>query len=166
VFPVTRRSTLLGLAHSAITVCATTVLLSPAAAVAHEVTAGTLIIQHPWARATAPTAKAGALYLTVRNTGAEADRLTGVTTDAAQKCELHLSETSNGVMKMQMVDSIEVPAGGATSFAPQGAHIMLMGLKAPLKKGAHFAATLHFERAGDVAIDVLVQGIADLQPAE
>jgi len=133
---------------------------------AHEVTAGALTIQHPWARATAATAKAGALYLTVRNQGTEADRLTGVSTDAAETCELHLSETSNGVMTMQRVDSVAVPAGGATTFAPQGAHIMLMGLKAPLKKGVHFPATLHFEKAGDVAVDVLVQGIADLQPAD
>ncbi|HEY7576040.1 MAG TPA: copper chaperone PCu(A)C [Acetobacteraceae bacterium] len=160
MFPVTRRS-VLGFA-----LCATTVLLSPGPLSAHEVTAGALTIQHPWARATAATAKAGALYLTVRNNGAEADRLTGVTTDAADNCEIHLSETSNGVMTMQMVDSVEVPAGGTAAFAPQGAHIMLMGLKAPLKKGAHFPATLHFEKAGDVAVDVLVQGIADLAPAE
>jgi copper(I)-binding protein len=162
VSPVTRRS----VSFALLAVSASAVLLSPATASAHEVTAGALTIQHPWARATAPTAKAGALYLTVRNTGVEADRLTGVSTDAAERCELHLSETSNGVMTMQMVDSIEVSAGGAATFAPQGAHIMLMGLKAPLKKGAHFPATLHFEKAGDVAVDVLVQGIADLQPAE
>jgi hypothetical protein len=159
VFPATRRSLLLG-----VVLCATLLTSGPVSA--HEVTAGALTIQHPWARATAATAKAGALYLTVRNNGAEADRLTGVTTAAAAKCELHLSETSNGVMTMQMVDSVEVPAGGTATFAPQGAHVMLMGLTAQLKKGAHFPATLHFEKAGDVAVDVLVQGIADLQPAE
>ena len=161
MFPVTRRSMLLGLALSAITA-----VLSPERAFAHEVTAGTLTIQHPWARATAPTAKAGALYLTVRNNGAEADRLIGVSSAAAERCELHLSETSGGTMTMRMVDGVDVPAGGTAAFAPQGAHIMLMGLKAPLKKGTHFPATLHFEKAGDVAVDVLVQGIADLAPAE
>jgi len=148
------------------TVSATAIVLSPWTASAHEVTAGALTIQHPWARATVATAKVGALYLTVRNRGTEADRLTGVSTDAAEKCELHLSETSNGVMTMQMVDGVDVPAGGTATFVPKGAHIMLMGLKAPLKKGAHFPATLHFEKAGDVAVDVLVQGIADLEPAE
>jgi copper(I)-binding protein len=43
---------------------------------------------------------------------------------------------------------------------------MLMGLKAPLKKGATFPATLHFDKAGEVAVEVTVQGIADLQPAD
>jgi hypothetical protein len=164
VFPPTRRSILwLGLS---LALAPGFAIFSPTTAAAHEVTAGALTIQHPWARATAASAKAGALYLTVANSGAEADRLLGVSTDAAAKCELHLSESSGNVMTMRMVDSVEVPAGGKAAFAPQGAHIMLMGLKAPLKKGARFAATLHFEKAGDVDVEVLVQGIADLQPAE
>ena len=162
--PFTRRSILaLGLS---LAVWSAPALLIPKIAAAHEITAGALTIQHPWARATAGSAKVGALYLAIGNKGAEPDRLLGVSTAAAEKCELHLSETSDGIMKMRMVDGIDLPAGGGATFAPQGAHIMLMGLTAPLKKGDHFAATLHFEKAGDVAIEVLVQGIADLQPAE
>jgi copper(I)-binding protein len=164
VFPVTRRSALsFGLSLAAWPSAA---LLFPKIASAHEITAGALVIQHPWARATAASAKAGALYLTVRNDGTEADRLLGVSTDAAARCELHLSEAAGDVMTMRMVETMDVPAGGSAAFAPQGAHIMLLGLKAPLKKGTHFAATLHFEKAGDVAIEVAVQGIADLQPVE
>jgi hypothetical protein len=164
VFPVTRRSAIsLGLSLAAWPGAA---LFFPKIASAHEFTAGALVIQHPWARATAASAKAGALYLTVRNDGTEADRLLGVSTDAAERCELHLSATAGDVMTMRMVETMDVPAGGSAAFAPQGAHIMLLGLKAPLKKGTHFAATLHFEKAGDVAIEVTVQGIADLQPME
>ena len=70
------------------------------------------------------------------------------------------------VMTMQMVDKVEIPAGGSASFAPKGAHVMLMGLKAPLKKGTSFPAILHFEKAGDVTVEVTVQGIADLQPMD
>lgn len=164
MLPVTRRSALLfGLSLVAGSSAASPF---PKLAAAHEATVGALVIQHPWARATAASAKAGALYLTVRNNGTEADRLLGVSTEAAERCELHLSETSGDVMTMRMVENVEVPAGGTAFFAPQGAHIMLIGLKAPLKKGAHFAATLHFEKAGAVAIEVAVQGIADLQPVE
>jgi copper(I)-binding protein len=162
VFPVTRRSALL----SALLLAASLAALAPAAALAHEVKAGALTIRHPWARATAASAKAGAIYLTVANSGAEGDRLLGVTTEVADRCEIHLSEMNGDVMSMRMVQEVVVPAGGSASFAPQGAHIMLLGLKAPLKKGAHFPATLHFEKAGDVPVEVTVQGIADLQPAE
>jgi copper(I)-binding protein len=163
VFPIARRSVLvlalaLGLSSSFV--------LSPPRASAHEITAGAITISHPWSRATPGSAKVGALYLTVANTGTEADRLLGVSTEAAERCEIHLSGTSGDVMTMQMVDKVEVPAGGSASFAPKGAHVMLMGLKAPLKKGTSFPAVLHFEKAGDVTVEVTVQGIADLAPLD
>jgi copper(I)-binding protein len=166
VFPVTRRSILVsGLALAA---WSGTAAWFPrlAAAAASDVTAGALTIRHPWARATAASAKAGALYLTVVNGGAEDDRLLGVSTEIAERCELHLSEMNGTVMSMRMVPDVAVPAGGSAVFAPQGAHIMLLGLAAQLKKGAHFPATLRFAKAGDVTVEVTVQGIADLQPAE
>ena len=164
MFPVTRRSALLGPALFAS--LALTGLLMPAVASAHDVTAGPLTIQHPWARATAASAKTGALYVTVANNGTEADRLLGVSTDVAERCELHVSEASGDMMSMHMVENLEIPAGGSVSLAPKGTHVMLMGLKAPLKKGGTFPATLRFEKAGEVAVEVTVQGIADLEPTD
>lgn len=164
MFPVARRSALVLALACALSSGAAAFFSTRASA--HEITAGALTISHPWSRATAGGAKVGALYLTVANAGAEADRLLGVTAEVAERCELHLSGTENDVMTMRRVDQVEVPAGGSAVFAPQGAHVMLMGLKAPLKKGASFPAVLHFEKAGDVAVEVAVQGIADLQPAD
>ena len=162
--PVTRRSAwLAGLALATLFIPN---LFIPAAASAHDVTAGALTIQHPWARATAASAKTGALYVVVTNNGTEADRLLGVSTEAATQCELHVSETTGGVMSMHMVEDLEVPAGGSVTLAPSGTHVMLMGLKAPLQKGTTFPATLRFEKAGEVAVEVTVQGIADLEPAD
>ena len=164
MFPVTRRSALVfGLA---LVLSSGAAILIPTRSSAHEITAGALTISHPWARATAASAKAGALYLTVANKGAEADRLLGISTEVAARCELHLSETAGDVMTMRMVEKVEVPAGGTATFAPKGAHVMLMGLKAPLKKGTSFPAVLHFEKAGEVTVEVTVQGIADLQPSD
>lgn len=163
MFPIARRSVLRLACAAAV---APPMLLSTPVARAHEATVGALAIRHPWARATAAGAKAGALYLTVVNSGAEADRLVGIASEVAERCAIHLSEMSGGVMTMRMVESVEIPAGGSATFAPKGAHIMLMGLRAPLRKGDRFAATLRFEKAGEVTVEVAVQGIADLQPAE
>ena len=69
-------------------------------------------------------------------------------------------------MTMRATDEVEVPAGGSAVFAPQGAHIMLVGLKQPLKKGDRFKAILHFAAAGDIEVEVTVQGIADMAPAQ
>lgn len=167
MFPATRRRTLGSALLIALALAAFPLpSLAPKVAHAHDVKAGGLAIGHPWARATAASAKVGALYLTVANNGTEADRLTGISTDIAEHCELHLSDTSGGVMVMRAIESMAIPPGGTATFAPQGAHVMLMGLKGALAKGSTFTATLHFEKAGDVAIEVAVQGIGDLQPAD
>jgi len=39
-----------------------------------------------------------------------------------------------------------------------GMHLMLIGLKEPLKDGARFPMTLDFERAGKVEVTVIVEG--------
>jgi copper(I)-binding protein len=38
-------------------------------------------------------------------------------------------------MRMRGVDTLELPAGRAVELKPGGYHVMLMDLKAPLKKG-------------------------------
>ncbi|MEG8019573.1 copper chaperone PCu(A)C [Sphingomonas sp. LR55] len=54
-----------------------------------------------------------------------------------------------GVMRMrQLVDGLAVPAGGTATLAPSGNHIMLIGLKSPLKAGERVPATLRFARGG------------------
>ena len=59
------------------------VLTLTGAAAAHEVTAGDLVIGHPWSRATPATAKTGVGYLTVTNNGSEPDRLIGGSADVS-----------------------------------------------------------------------------------
>jgi copper(I)-binding protein len=164
VSPVTRRSA--WLAALALATLFVPSLLIPAVASAHDVTTGALTIHHPWARATAASARTGALYVTVTNNGTESDRLLGVSTEVAAECHLHVSDMSGGVMTMRMVEDLEIPAGGSVTLAPGGTHVMLMGLKAALQKGTTFPATLRFEKAGEVAVEVMVQGIADLAPAD
>src|SRR5262245_53851745 len=60
VFPVARRSAFV----FALALALLSSAMVPTRAPAHEITAGALTISHPWSRATAGSAKAGALYLT------------------------------------------------------------------------------------------------------
>lgn len=113
-------------------------------------------ISHPWARATASSAANGAVYLTIVNHGAGADTLTAAATPAAAKAELHTSLSDNGVMKMRPLAAVAVKAGGSAEFKPGGMHIMLLGLKQPLKAGDSFPLTLTFEKAGAVETMVTV----------
>lgn len=63
------------------------------------------------------------------------------------------------MMKMQQVPKVAVPAGGEVTFAPMGYHVMLMELKdrSLLSDGKRFPLTLHFEKSGNVTVEVAVQ---------
>lgn len=135
------------------------------AAVGHGYKLGKLEIVHPYARATAAMARAGAVYLEIRNHG-PADRLLAARTEAAEAAELHSHSNENGVMRMRRVEGgIAVPAGGSVTLAPGVAHVMLLGLKGQLREDELFPLSLIFERAGEIAVEVVVEGIAARQPA-
>lgn len=133
-------------------------MVAAGGALAHGFKAGAIEIDHPWARATAPSAQNGAAYLVLNGTGRESDRLVSAATPIAEKAELHTHLMDNGVMKMRPVDAIEVTPGSPTALQPGGLHIMLFGLKQPLAKGKAFPLTLTFEKAGSVTVQVDVEG--------
>ncbi|EJM50982.1 copper chaperone PCu(A)C [Pseudomonas sp. GM48] len=135
-------------------------LLLPACfANAHEYKVGTLEIAHPWSQELPPNAPTVAAYFVINNEGKTADRLLSVDTPIAGEAQLHEHVMQGDMMKMQHVPSVEVPAGGEVTFAPMAYHVMLLGLKdrSLLSDGKRFPMTLHFEKAGDVTVEVTVQ---------
>ena len=124
---------------------------------AHEYSSGELHIEHPWSREMPPVAPTAAAYFVVHNKGAQADRLIGVQTPVAGKAEMHEHLHADGVMKMQQVQSVEVPAGGELKFAPMGYHVMLFELKQQAKEGERFPLILTFEKEGEVQVEVAVE---------
>ncbi|WP_112310450.1 copper chaperone PCu(A)C [Pseudogemmobacter bohemicus] len=127
-------------------------------------TVGDLVIDAAWSKATIGDARPGIIYFTVTNTGAEADNLTGIATPAAEMPMLHETVVTDGIASMPHAPAIPVPANGSVSLAPGGYHGMLMGLTAALAKGDTFPATLTFERAGTVEIEVAVEALTAREP--
>ena len=116
---------------------------------AQPVLAASLTIHDAWARATPPGAVTAAAYFSVRNDGADDDRLIEIRSDAATKVELHTTVNEGGLMKMMPLDGLLVPAGATATLAPGGSHLMFMGLRGPFEPGATVEVTLKFERAGE-----------------
>jgi copper(I)-binding protein len=135
-------------------------LLLPACfANAHEYKAGELEIAHPWSQELPPNAPNVAVYFIIHNSGKTADRLISVDSPIAGEAQLHEHVMQGDVMKMQHVPSVEIPAGGDVTFAPMAYHVMLLNLKdrSLLSDGKRFPLTMHFEKAGDVQVEVAVQ---------
>ncbi|GLO30276.1 copper(I)-binding protein [Pseudomonas putida] len=135
-------------------------LLPGAFANAHEYSVGDLHIAHPWSLQLPPNAPNVAAYFVVHNNGQADDRLLSVDSPISDDAQLHEHAMSaNGAMKMQQVPSVVVPAGKDLTFAPSAYHVMLMQPKdrSLLSDGKRFPLTLHFEKAGDITVDVAVQ---------
>jgi len=126
---------------------------------AHESKAGDIVVDHPYALPTPAGAPSGALYFrALKNAGKQPDRLTGAQTPVAEAVEIHHVQLEGDVMRMREVDAIELPAGAELKLRHGGEwHLMLVGLKAPLKVGDRIPVVLHFEKAGDVKATAWVQ---------
>lgn len=133
---------------------------------AKDYTLGSLKIHQPWTRATPPTAPAGGGFLTITNTGTTPDRLIAVESPAANKVEVHEMTMDGSVMRMRELEKgLEIPPGATVALKPGGFHIMFMGLKAPFAKDKPVPATLVFEKAGKIAIELAVEPMGASQPA-
>lgn len=120
--------------------------------------AAPIAVEHAWARATSSAAKTGAVYFTVVDSGTEADRLVAAAAPTvAEKAQLHVTIEDHGVMKMRPLAALDVKPGEPAMLAPGAQHLMLIGLKAPLKVGDTFPVTLTFEKAGAIEVTVMVQ---------
>jgi hypothetical protein len=149
------------------TVFTLTLALATAAApaLAQEFKAGDITVDKAWSRATPKGAETGAGYLTIHNTSATPDKLTGGSADFGA-VEIHQMTTDNGVMTMrELKEGLNIPGHGTIRLAPSGYHIMFTHLTKPLEKGAKVSATLNFEHAGSVTVDFPVEAIGAASPA-
>jgi len=130
-------------------------LFVAAAAPAVAATPALLQAVQPWSRPAAAGGN-GAGYMTLVNRGKTADALIGAESPAAQKVEMHASTMAGGVMKMSQELRVPLPAGGQVAFAPGGRHLMLIGLKKPLKTGDKAPVTLHFASGEQLKVEFVV----------
>lgn len=117
----------------------------------------TIQVSKAWARPAAQGGN-GAGYAVISNTGPKSDKLTAVASPVAARVEIHESMVMNGQAMMHpRPGGLAIPAGGAANLKPGGLHLMMMGLKRPLRTGEHFRMVLTFQKAGKLTVDFVVQ---------
>ena len=119
-----------------------------------SVYAGDIQVENAWARATAPGQDAAGVDLTI--TSKQAATLVGVSSAACKTVQLHCMTMTHdsGMMKMREVETIELPAGKRVNLREGGYHLMLTGLKAPLKAGKSVPLTLSIKVANKRMVKV------------
>ena len=107
-----------------------------------------------WANATPVGATVAAVYLEL--TAGQADTLLSATTTVADEVQMHSNSEEGGMMRMRPLSSVDLEPGKPFTFAPSGAHFMLVGLRQPLMAGMRFPMTLNFKNAGARTVQVEV----------
>src|SRR5512144_2370009 len=92
-------------------------------AAAHQYQLGSLVIDHPWSRATAPGMPMGVAYLSITNNGKDPDVLIGASTPAATRVEMHETTIADGMARMRPLSEIVVARGATVKIAPGGIHL-------------------------------------------
>jgi hypothetical protein len=135
------------------------------AAPAADYKAGTIEIDHPFTVVPPRGASVAAGYMTLVNTGSAPDRLVSASAQAARKVDIHEMTMTDGVMKMRPIQNgVEVKPGQTVELKSGSYHLMLTGLKQPLKLGDKIKGTLTFEKAGQVDIEYTVEGMRGAAP--
>jgi hypothetical protein len=86
-----------------------------------------------WVRGTVQGQTATGAYMLLRS--ADGATLVGADSPAAGIVEIHEMRMEGNTMRMRGVEKLELPPGQAVELKPGGYHVMLMDLKAPLRKG-------------------------------
>ncbi|WP_426193039.1 copper chaperone PCu(A)C [Massilia sp. DWR3-1-1] len=100
------------------------------------------VVSDAWVRATVAAQTTGGAYLSLRSP--DAARVVKGASPLADSVEIHTMQMNGTVMSMREVAAIALPAGQPVS----NFHLMLIGLKRPLKEGERVPLTLVVERQG------------------
>jgi len=117
-------------------------------ALSHEIKHKAITIVHPWVMETEQAE--AVLSLKIKNAGEATERLLRASTPLASKTLIVDSVSQDG-------KALSIPGRGELMLRSDGPHIVLSGLKKPLRAYDSFALTLVFEKAGSVNVEVSVE---------
>ena len=125
--------------------------------------ASTLKITNPYVRLMPPTSPTTGAFMVIENTSAKEVKLIKAESDICNLVELHTHKMEDGVMKMREVKNMPIPAKGKTTLKPGSLHVMLIGLKNPLKLNQKVAIKLTFDNGEKVDVQAVVQKIKPMK---
>ncbi|MET0370246.1 MAG: copper chaperone PCu(A)C [Sphingobium sp.] len=123
-------------------------------------------IDQAWVRLSPVKDRPSAGYF-VAHGGDAGGQLRGVLTDYALKVEMHETISEGGMMKMQPVTGVDIPAKGRVAFAPGGKHLMLWGVNDTAISRGKMQLTFLMANGDRLLVDAVIQkpGAAGTAPA-
>ena len=121
-------------------------------------------VNDAWVRLAAVPGRPAAAYFTLHG-GREPARLVAVSAEGIARAEMHESRmTGNGMMAMDAIAGVDLPADGTVSFAPGGRHVMLFGVPSATQPGGTLKLTFRFADGRGAAAEAKVYGAGEAGP--
>jgi hypothetical protein len=123
-------------------------------------------VEAPWIRGVVVGQSVTGAFMKIRST--EATELVRVSSSVAALASVHRTAMVDGMMSMEPVDSLSIPAHGSVELEPGGLHVMLTGLRAPLHAGQKVPLALTFRapdgREQTLTVQAEVRNLATATP--
>jgi periplasmic copper chaperone A len=115
-----------------------------------------LYVDQAWVRLSANDGMPSGGYFTVHG-GEEDVRLLSVISPAVLRVELHESIERDGVMSMQTVNGVNIPARTDVAFGPGGTHLMIWGINQGIRKQGKLPLTFIFSNGDRIIVDAVIR---------
>lgn len=146
-----RRLALIALAAVTLPACSP----SSEKAASGEAAASDVVVTDVLCRPTPNGRQVTGCYMTL--TAAADDTLVSVESPVAALAQVHETRMESNMMMMRELEAgLLLPAGEAVQLKPGGTHIMLMGVREPLRAGQTVPLTLTFATAAPVEVTAAV----------
>ena len=96
-------------------------------------------------------------YLEIENLSDETLTLVSAESTEFERIEFHLSQTEDGIARMQQQEHIVIPGNTTFSFEPGGYHLMLINNSAPMREGELASIKLIFTDQETLMFDAMVK---------
>jgi copper(I)-binding protein len=111
-----------------------------------------LSVSDAYVRGLPPGQKNTAAFFVLKNDGDKNIVLSPGRSDAVAALEIHGHEQLSGMMRMRKKEQLEIAPGETLSFSPGGLHLMMIGLKKPLKDGDTVSFSLRLNDKEELTI--------------
>lgn len=116
-----------------------------------------LYVDQAWIQLNPNPSAPAAGYFVVHG-GEQAVQLLRITSDGAMRIDMHQSVMTNGMMTMEPVDSIDIPAKGTVRFEPGGKHLMIHTINPAYLQQGKLTLTMLFSNDDRLIVDAQIKG--------
>lgn len=116
-----------------------------------------IVIHAPIIKPTPPGITNSAAYFHIMNHSDKDIELINATSTVSDRTEIHAHKMNDGVMKMQKVTSLTIPAKSTINFEPGSYHIMFINVKQAITEKQEVKLTLEFSDGSTTTVTAIAK---------